>query len=126
LFKDLIRFRTSDEDEFAPLGGQDIHFLHVNQHNKVVVYERIRQDRLDNKLIVVINLSHDQFNNYTAGVPAGGEWKLVFNSSSKEYDPTYEDPDVHDFNAEEKPHESCKFSGTFTLPAYTALIFTNK
>lgn len=126
LFKDLIGFRTSDDDEFAGLRGQDIHFLHINPHNKVLVYERIHQDRLDNKLIVVMNLSHEQFPNYTAGVPAGGTWKLVFNSSSKEYDRTYEDPDVNDFNAEEKPHENCKFSGTFTLPAYTALIFTNK
>lgn len=127
LYKDLISFRTSNEAEFSGLQGDDIQFLHFNQNTKVLCYERIHQDHLHNKLIVVINLSNTNYENYEIGLNDEGYWKLIFNSTSSVYDEDFEGQEpTKGFDTVNENYDFSNYKGSFHLAPYTALIFTHK
>ncbi len=125
LFKDLIRHRKSDDPQVAGLQGQKIALLHFNQDNQIVAYERIHDNHPEQKLVVLVNFSNTSYDRYTIGLPAQGRWELIFNSSSTDYDASYEDIKVNGFETENQSYDDLSVSGTFSLPGYAALIFTN-
>ena len=126
LFKDLIGYRTSEDCHVAGLQGQKISFLHFNQDDQVVAYERIHDDHPEQKLVVVVNFSYTSYDRYTIGLPAEGRWELIFNSSSSDYGDSYENSKVNGFETENQSYEDLPVSGRFSLPGYAALIFTHE
>lgn len=125
LYRDLIRIRTSQNSLYKGLQGATIDIIHFNQKDQILAYQRRNQNYKNNKLIVVVNLSQKDYTDYTIGLDTAGLWKLVFNSSSKNYDTSYCDLKVMDFEAREFAYDGKPYSGTFCLPCYTALIFVN-
>ncbi len=125
LFKDLIGYRTSEDSQMAGLQGQKISFLHFNQDNQILAYERIHDDHPEQKLVVVLNFSNTSYDQYTIGFPAQGRWELIFNSSSSDYGDSYENSKVIGFETENEFYDDLSVSGTFSLPGYAALIFTH-
>lgn len=126
LFSDVIKLRKSHYSDFAGLQGDQIDFLHCNQADQILAYQRVNRDYPHSRLVVVINFSKKDYKSYTLGLPSNGLWKLVFNSSSTNYDPSFCNLPVTDFKTVDRPFEGHGHSGTFGLPCYGALMFINR
>ena len=128
LYRDLIHLRALKEgDEFKGLQGQHIDFLHFHQDNKVLAYSRSHTDFRDFPVLVILNFSNTQFDNYDIGVPVSGTWNTVFNSSWEGYD----DDDfstVHTelYSSEDEPYDNQNHKLTFSIAGYGALILTRE
>ncbi|MEJ7658173.1 MAG: alpha amylase C-terminal domain-containing protein [Hymenobacter sp.] len=59
--------------------------FHVNNEDKVIAFARW-DDSPENATVVLVNFAHQAHDNYTIGLPAGGEWKVRFNSNWDGYD----------------------------------------
>lgn len=128
LFGDLIKLRKSDYNDYAGLQGDQLDFLHFNQQDNILVYQRSHKDHSGHRVMVAINLSYVDYEKYVIGLNEKGKWKLIFNSSSKIYDGSNTADTfliIKDFIAKEKPYDGLPYRGSFPLPAYSALLFTH-
>lgn len=123
LFGDLIKLRKSDYKDYIGLQGNQLDFIHFNQKEKILAYQRSHPDYSNHRVVIIVNLSYKDYKKYVIGLPAAGRWKLVFNSSSKEYHPSGSSLSIKDFVTKEKPYDGHPFRGSFALPGYSALIF---
>lgn len=123
LFGDLIKLRKSDYNDYAGLQGNQLDFLHFNQQDNILVYQRGHPEYYDHRVMVVINLSYADYKKYVIGLSEKGRWKLIFNSSSRLYDESGTFLSVKDFTAREKPYDGFPYQGSFALPCYSALLF---
>ena len=55
-----------------------------NANDSILVYGRKGHDS-NNDLVIILNMTPATHQNYRIGVPAGGQWKEIFNSDNKEY-----------------------------------------
>ena len=124
LFSDLLKLRTGHDGAAWGLQGQDIDVFHKNNQNKIIAYYRYNPDSRDHGVIVIINFSNQQFDNYQLGIPEPGQWKNRINTSWKGYDWQFGDAQVGDFDTFEGDYDDLPQAARLTVPAYAALIFT--
>lgn len=76
-----------------------------------------------NNMLVVLNMTPVARNNFKVGVPSKKKYKLLLNSDDKEFGGTAAVV-PKEIAAKPEPFDGRKYSLTFDLPAYGALIFT--
>jgi 1,4-alpha-glucan branching enzyme len=120
LYKDLLRLRLDVEGPTRGLSGQDVLVHHVNHLDKVIAYERKRDD--SGHVIVVLGLSNKVLTDYRVGVPLPGKWRVVFNSDGTAYSPDFGDTGCIDPEAVEEATDGMPYSVSLTVGPYSGLI----
>ncbi len=121
LHRDLIFLRTNRFDNTRGLSGQHIDIMNVNQEAKVVVYHRWKEGGPKDSTVVVLNFRDQAYDKYEIPVPAGGKWKVRFNSDWGGYDDEFTDHPIYDTQASNTKHG---FMATIALPPYGAVILS--
>ncbi|MFI8605686.1 alpha-amylase family glycosyl hydrolase [Cellulophaga baltica] len=123
LVRDLICLRTGKHDRTAGLRDQGIQIVHFNNETKILAY--IREDR-DHKepVLVILNFSTIDYQNYGIGLEQNADWKLRFNSSWNGYDPDFSDLEIQGINHFQEETDGQEWTGKLTIPGYCCQIYT--
>ncbi|TRO63330.1 alpha-amylase family glycosyl hydrolase [Christiangramia sabulilitoris] len=124
LASDLIGLRTGLHGGTNGLRGQETEILHLNQETKILAYKRLNSGDHVEPVLVVINFSHRDYENYGIGIEEGTDWKLRFNSTWKGYDEDFSEMEVDGMNTAEKVTDDKAWTGELNIPAYGAQIYT--
>lgn len=124
LYHDLIRLRRNQTGQTAGLLGAGLRLIRVDEEAKVLVYQRWKQGGPGDDVVVAINFSHKLRAPFRVGFPASGAWVLRFNSDWNGYGDDFSSLAMEDVVAEEAAWDEMPCSAEISLPAYTALIFS--
>ena len=124
LCTDLIHLRTNAAGFTAGLTGQYVQIYHINDHDKVVVMRRWKENPLKDACVIILNFSANIYPEYRIGLPVGGDWILRFNSDSKTYNDMFDDTNASNLRAEDEPRDSFEQSATVSIGSYTCLIYS--
>jgi len=120
LVSDLIKFRTGEIPGFEGLRQQELQVIHVDDKNKILAYLRGEEH---SRVLIIINFSNTRFDTYELNVEHASSWTLRMNTVAKEYDQDFSGMEVHDPEVYVEDDKEAT-SGTFSIPAYAALIFS--
>jgi len=120
LVSDLIKLRTGEIEGYDGLRQQAIEIIHLNNDSKVLAYLRGEEN---SKVLIVINFSNTDYTEYNLSLAEQSNWKLRLNTVAKEYDDDFSEMEVHDPEIHAENLEEANM-GTFEIPGYSALIFT--
>ena len=120
LVSDLIKLRTGEIEGYDGLRQQAIEIIHLNNDSKVLAYLRGEEN---SKVLIVINFSNTDYTEYNLSLEELSNWKLRLNTVAKEYDDDFSEMEVHDPEIHAENLEEANM-GTFEIPGYSALIFT--
>lgn len=120
LVSDLIKLRTGEIEGYDGLRQQAIEIIHLNNDSKVLAYHRGEEN---SKVLIVINFSNTDYTEYNLSLAEQSNWKLRLNTVAKEYDDDFSEMEVHDPEIHAENLEEANM-GTFEIPGYSALIFT--
>ncbi|MDO7875675.1 alpha-amylase family glycosyl hydrolase [Hymenobacter sp. ASUV-10] len=126
LHRDLIRLRRNQDGRSRGLTGQHSRVFHVNNQDKVVAFARWAdgQEQPGDVTVVLANFANTAYESYTIGLPAGGHWKVSFNSDWKGYDEDFLDFDTFDVQAGGHGHDGYPFQGSVALAPYAVVVLT--
>ena len=124
LYRDLIRLRRNWFDNTRGLQGEHVHVHHVNNVDKVLAMHRWHLGGEGDDVVVVFNFSSHSFEDYRVGFPHGGAWKLRANTDASVYDTDFGETPAFDAEAQRSDYDGFEFSGSVSLPPYSALIFS--
>jgi 1,4-alpha-glucan branching enzyme len=116
-YTDLISLRKNSSGLTSGLKGQNINLSQVDEANKVLSYHRWDKGGVRDDVVIVVNFSDQEFNDYQVNFPKNGLWHVRFNSNLADYSPDFKDISVGDVHVENG-------SGVTKLPPYTCLIFS--
>lgn len=120
LVSDLIKLRTGEIEGYDGLRQQASEIIHLNNDSKVLAYHRGEEN---SKVLIVINFSNTDYTEYNLSLAEQSNWKLRLNTVAKEYDDDFSEMEVHDPEIHAENLEEANM-GTFEIPGYSALIFT--
>ena len=121
LYRDLIRLRLNTDGNTAGLLGQETDIFHLNDREKVIAFRRAGDG---GDVVVVVNLSNKNWDDYRIGFPSAGDWKVRFDSSSKFYAADGAEAGTDQVSTVHAPYDWYSHSTGFALPAYTAIVFS--
>lgn len=124
LYTDLIELRRNVKNNTRGLGGQNSNVFHINNTDKLIAFHRWHLGGAGDDVLVICNFSHRSFDHYQLGFPHSGRWRLRFNSDYAGYDRSFGNNDSFDINAENISYDAMPCSGSISIGAYTALIFS--
>lgn len=124
LYSDLIALRRNLAGVTSGLTGPHINIHHLNNGDKVLAYHRWKNGGPGDDVVVVLNLSHRLWENYQIGLPYSGTWQLRLNSAWTGYNKDFVEHPVDHLDAEDGPRDGLPATGTFMLPPYSVLIFS--
>ena len=121
LYHDLIRLRLNKGGNTSGLLGQTTDIFHINDREKVIAYRRAGDS---GDVVVLINLSNKDWDEYRIGFPSAGDWKVRFDSSSKVYADDGAENGIAQVSTVHAPYDWYTHSAGFPLPAYSAKVFS--
>ena len=124
MYRDLIRLRLNREGTTRGLCGQSIQVHHLHDERKVLAYHRWDKGGPSDDVVVVANFLHEPQFGYVIGFPAGGTWKLRFNSDWKGYSDDFAGHPSTDAVAEPGEHDGLPWYGSLSIGPYSALIYS--
>ncbi len=126
LYRDLIRLRRNYQNQTAGLQGAGMRLIRVDEQAKVLVYHRWKEGGAGDDVVVAINFGHQLRTGFRVGFPGGGHWKLRFNSDWNAYGDDFSSLAMEDIDSEEMEWDGLPHSVELSLPAYTALVFSQE
>ncbi len=124
LYRDLIRLRLDRDGTSAGLTGGGLQVFHNNDDANVLAFQRWRDHGPGDDVVVVVNLSNAERTGYRIGLPATGEWRLLFNSDARVYSDAFGNSPSHDLVASEDDYDGFTASAELTIGPYSLLIYT--
>lgn len=124
LYRDLIHHRLNRFGVTKGLTGQEVMVYHRNDERKLLAYQRWLDHGPGDDVVVVVNFSHEAIENYTIGMPTGGNWKLRFNSAASVYNATFVSSTIAELAATDEPHDGMTHSGTLSISPYSLLVYS--
>lgn len=122
LVSDLIKMRTGESEIGNGLRGQHIEIIHFNNETKVLAY--IRSNGEEGDVLIILNFSTVNFENYSIELEEEISWKLYINSLWKGYDQDFSDVQINDLVLEESTtDQQTARMAKINIPGYAALIF---
>ncbi|GAB2964906.1 alpha-amylase family glycosyl hydrolase [Hymenobacter coalescens] len=126
LYRDLIALRRNLRGCTRGLLGQHTAVLHLNDEEKILAFSRWDAGGPGDTTIVLCNFADRSHEAYTIGLPAGGHWRVRFNSDWAGYDQEFGNFESVDTQADEGEYDGCAFSGRFGLAPYSVLIISQE
>ncbi|SIQ90285.1 alpha-amylase family glycosyl hydrolase [Maribacter ulvicola] len=124
LVSDIIKLRTGETEGGNGLKSQHIEILHVNQKTKILAYTRFDANAPTQPVLIVLNFSNQDYENYGIGLNENEPFNLMINAGSKIYDQAFSALSVSDVAVVEAHTDAKPWTGKINIPAYGALIFT--
>ena len=129
MYTDLFKLRRNWRNNTAGLTGYNAEVHHVNDPENVIAFHRWKDGGPGasipgDSVIVAAHFSNASRGNYTIGFPAGGRWRVRFNSDWQGYDPEFGRQDVFDVDAQEGEYDGMPFHGAISLGPYAVLILS--
>ena len=121
MYRDLIKLRRNFEGNSEGLSGQNVQILHLNNDEKIIAYHRWKDNGPGDSVVVVLNFRDKAHDGYHLSFPAGGTWKVRFNSDWNGYDEEFTDYPVYDVVAAQ---EENGFGAGIAIAPYGAIILT--
>jgi 1,4-alpha-glucan branching enzyme len=118
MYRDLISLRRNQTGITRGLCGQNIHIYHVDNEAKVIAFHRWDQQGPKDSVVVLINMTNQNRDNYVVGFPRAGLWKTRFNSDSYNYGPNFANHSTADVQPVNKVQTDCP------APEKSALVHT--
>jgi 1,4-alpha-glucan branching enzyme len=123
LYRDLIALRRNQYGHTPGLHGQHCRVFHVNDNDKIIAFARHDGDP-QNATVVVVNFANQAHQGYTIGLPAGGEWKVRFNSDWHGYDQEFADFESYGPTAQGGGYDGYPQHGQLDLGPYAVLVLS--
>jgi 1,4-alpha-glucan branching enzyme len=90
-------------------------------------YTRWQAGGPGDSVVVVLNFTADSLNDYWIGLPAGGVWKVRFNSDWSGFDPDFANTFTADVEAVDEEQDGLPARGRLNaVGPYTALILSQE
>jgi len=124
LYRDLIAARLNTAGNTRGLTGESVNVHHVNDWDKVIAWHRWRDGGVGDDVIVLANFRNQDWDDYRIGFPAGGTWKVRFNSDWTGYDPEFGDQLMGDVLVENTPRDGLPYSASLQFGAYSMMILS--
>ena len=124
LYRDLIALRRDLRGFSRGLCGQFINVYHVNEQANMVAFQRWDQHGPGDDVVVVLNFGHEAQGGYRIGMPAGGTWRVRFNSDAAIYSEDFGDFASLDVQAESTGQDGLAASAGVSIGPYSAIILS--
>ena len=124
MYRDLIALRRNLGGNTRGLLGNHTNVHHVNDFDKVIAFHRWDQGGPGDDVIVLCNFANKSWNDYTIGLPSGGNWQVRFNSDWVGYDPTFGNHPSNAVNAAAVPYDGLGYSASLSFGPYTTIILS--
>ena len=124
LVSDIIKLRTGNTEGGKGLRSQHIEILHLNHQTKILAYKRFDADDTTQPVLIVLNFSNQDFEDYGIGLNENESFNLRINAGNKIYDPAFSQLPVDDLEVVEANTDEKQWTGKVNIPAYGALVFT--
>ena len=124
LYRDLIRLRSNREGFTRGLCGQFTQVYHLNNERKVIAFHRWDKGGSADDVVIVANFLHEAQNDYVIGLPAGGVWKLRFNSDWEGYNDDFGNYPSADIIAKNGECDGLPFHAPVSIGSYSVVIFS--
>ncbi len=126
LYRDLIRLRLDRDGFTRGLCGQSMQVFHLDEASKIIAFHRWDKGGPADDVVVVANFLHEAQEGCVVGLPAPGLWKLRFNSDWQGYSDDFAGHPSGDVAAEPGEVDGLPFHATFSIGAYSVLIFSQE
>jgi 1,4-alpha-glucan branching enzyme len=126
LYRDLIGLRLNRDGFTQGLCGQFTQVYHLNDDRKVIAFQRWDQGGPGDDVVVVANFYRDAQEDYTLGFPAGGTWRLRFNSDWQGYNDDFANHPSTDVSANPGDCDGLPWGGSVSIGPYSVLIFSQE
>jgi 1,4-alpha-glucan branching enzyme len=123
LYRDLIALRRDLRGVTPGLRGQGCRVFHINNEAKIVAFARW-DGRPEDATIVIANFGNQAHEDYTIGLPEGGEWTVRFNSDWTGYDADFQNFPCFGAQAEEGEYDGYPQHGNFALGPYAVVVLS--
>jgi 1,4-alpha-glucan branching enzyme len=124
MYRDLIGLRRNLSGVTRGLCGQNIHIYHFDDGAKTIAFHRWDKQGPTDSVVVVVNMTNENRDDYLIGFPRAGLWKTRFNSDSVSYSPKFANHPTPDVEAHEEIIDGLPWSGKISIGPYTAVIFS--
>jgi len=116
----LIDLRLNHHHNTAGLLGQHTAIFHQDDNNGVIGYHRWQDGGPGDDVLVVANISDQDFTTYQLTLPRSGAWKVRFNSTWNGYSSDFANLSIEHITTDDQS------LATISLPAYTVLIVSQE
>ena len=116
----LIDLRLNHHHNTAGLLGQHTAIFHQDDNNGVIGYHRWQDGGPGDDVLVVANISDQDFTTYQLTLPRSGAWKVRFNSTWSGYSSDFANLSIEHITTDDQS------LATIPLPAYTVLIVSQE
>jgi len=123
MYRDLIALRRNRSGVTRGLCGQNIQICHFDDGAKLIAFHRWDQQGPTDSVMVVVNLTNQNRDEYVIGFPRAGLWKTRLNSDSYNYGPNFANHPTPDVEAHEELMAPRCF-GKISIGPYTVVIFS--
>jgi 1,4-alpha-glucan branching enzyme len=125
LYATLFKLRRNWENNTAGLRGQHVDVYHLDMAQNVLAFTRWDVGGPGDSVVVVLNFAATPLQDYWIGLPAGGTWKVRFNSDWDGYDAEFHNTFTADVDASGAAQDGLPASGCLNaVGPYTALILS--
>ncbi|WP_425258658.1 alpha-amylase family glycosyl hydrolase [Rubrivivax sp. RP6-9] len=124
LYRDLIALRLNRGGCTRGLCGPSTQMIHANDARKLMAFHRWDRGGPLDDVVVVANFHREPQDGYVIGFPAGGLWKLRFNSDWKGYSDVFAGHPSADVTAHSGERDGLPWHATLAIGPYSALIFS--
>ncbi len=125
LYEALFKLRRNWGNNTAGLRGHNVQVYHVDLERKVLAYTRWQDGGRGDSVVVVLNFTAEPLSDYWIGLPAGGVWKVRFNSDWNGFDAEFANTFTADVEALDEERDGLPARGCINaVGPYTALIFS--
>jgi 1,4-alpha-glucan branching enzyme len=124
MYRDLIALRLNLAGKTGGLTFSNVNVFHVDEQNKVLAFHRFGNGGVGDDVVVVVNLSQQNFHLLNIGFPRPGKWKVRFNSGAATYDSDFKSGDSFDTTADPGQKDGLNFNGDVGIGAYSVVILS--
>ena len=124
MYRDLIALRRNRLGVTRGLCGQNLQICHFDDEAKLIAFHRWDQQGPTDSVMVVVNMTNENRDEYAIGFPRAGLWKTRFNSDSYNYGQNFANHPTPDVEAYEEEIDGLPCSGKISIGPYTVVIFS--
>ena len=124
VYRDLIALRRNIAGKTGGLTGPNVNVFHIDDQTKTLAYHRFGNKCAGDDVIVVVNLSNQDFHALNIGFPCAGKWAVRFNSGAAVYDPEFKNGESFDTTANPGAKEGLGFNGDVGIGPYSVVVLS--
>jgi 1,4-alpha-glucan branching enzyme len=124
LYGDLIALRRNVAGKTGGLTSANVNVFHKDDGKKVLAYHRFGRGGPGDDVVVVVNLSNQDYHPVNLGFPREGKWVVRFNSGAAVYDPDFKNGDSLDTTAQQGAKDGLGFNADVGIGPYSVVILS--